>query len=174
MAISATDIETRYSGGAANTSQAASLGGAMSTAGGGAFADNVANNLYDDVSGAESAAGMTDYRGFYVMNNHGTLTLQGAVVFISSDTLSTSTEIDLAVAAEAMNVDMATIASETTVPSGVTFSHPTTAATGLQLNGATGLTAGSRRGVWARRVVTAGASAINDTGTIKVQGDSAP
>ena len=146
----------------------------MSTVAGGLIADNVANNLFDDVSGAESAAGMTDYRGFYVKNNHGSLTLQGAVVFISSDTLSTSTEIDLAIAAEAVSTTMATIASETTVPSGVTFSHPTTAATGLQLNSTTGLAAAAYRGVWARRVVTAGASAINDTGTIKVQGDSAP
>jgi hypothetical protein len=174
LAIASTDIEIRLSGGAANTTPNSALGGAMGTAAGALIATNVANNLFDDVSGSESAAGMTDYRGIYVKNNHGSLTLQSSVIYISADTTSTSTELDLGLAAEAMNVDMATIPNETTAPSGITFSHPTSRATGLQLNGSTGLTAGSRRGVWVRRTVTAGASASADGGDIKVEGDTAP
>lgn len=174
MAIAASDIQFILSGGAANTSQAAALGGAISTAGGGVIVDNVANNLFDDVTGSESAAGDIEYRGIYAKNNHGSLTLAGAVIYVSSDTLSTSTELDLAIAAEAVSTTMATIANESTAPSGVTFSHPTTRATGLQLNSTTGLAPAGYRGVWVRRTVTAGAAAINDTGTLKIEGDTAP
>jgi hypothetical protein len=174
VAIASTDIEFRLSGGAANTDPNAALGGAMGTAAGALIADNVKNNLFDDVTGTEAAAGDVEYRGFYVKNNHGTLTFQGAVVYVSSDTLSTSTEIDLGIAAEAVSTAMATIANESTAPAGITFSHPTTRATGLQLNSTTGLAAAAYRGVWARRTITAGASAINDTGTVKAEGDTAP
>jgi hypothetical protein len=171
MPIVASDIQWRLSGGAANANVNASLGGAMSST---AIADAVNNNLFDDVSGAESTAGMTDYRGFYVRNAHATLTLQDARIYISSLTTSADTEFDLAAAAEAMNVDMATIGSETSAPSGVTFTRPTTYTGGIQLNGSTGLTASSRKGVWIRRTVNAGAAAASDSGTIKVEGDTAP
>lgn len=171
MAIVTADIQWRLSGGAGNASVNASLGGVISST---AIADATANNLYDDVTGAESAAGMIDFRGFYVRNNHGTLTLQDARIYISSATSSADTEFDIAVAAEAMNVTMATIATELTVPATVTFTRPTTYTGGLQLNAATGLTAGSTKGVWIRRTVTAGASAAADTGTLKVEGDTLP
>lgn len=171
MPIVSTDIQWRLSGGAANSDPNAALGGAMSST---AIADAVANNLWDDVSGAESASGDTEYRGFYVRNNHGTLTLQGAVIYISSATSSADTEFDIGVAVEAMNVQMATIANESTAPSSVTFSRPTTFAGGLQLNSATGLTSGSNRGVWIKRTVNAAAAAAADTGTLKVEGDTGP
>jgi len=139
-----------------------------------AIADATNNNLFDDVSGAESATGDTEYRGFYVRNNHGTLTLQDARIYISSATSSADTEFDIAIAAEAMNVTMATIANESTAPATVSFTRPTTYAGGLQLNAATGLTAGSNRGVWIKRTVNAAAAAAADTGTLKVEGDTAP
>jgi hypothetical protein len=134
--------------------------------------DNVNNNLFDDVSGAESAAGSVEYRGFYVRNNDGSRDLTDARIYISSLTSSADTEFDLAIAVQAVNVDMATIANETTAPATVTFTRPTTYAGGLQLNGATGLVPAARRGVWIRRTVTAGAAAANDSGTITVEGDS--
>jgi hypothetical protein len=171
LAIVAADIQWRLSGGAGNADPNASLGGVMSAT---AIVDATNDNLFDDVSGAESQAGDTEYRGFYVRNNHGTLTLQGAVIYISSLTSSADTEFDIGVAVEAMNVDMATIANESTAPSSVTFSRPTTFAAGLQLNGATGLTAGSRRGGWIKRTVNASAAAAADAGTLKVEGDTAP
>lgn len=171
MPIVASDIQWRLSGGAANSNVNASLGGAMSST---AIADATNNNLFDDVSGAESAAGDTNYRGFYVRNNHGSLTLVDARIYISSLTSSADTEFDLAVAAEAMNVQMATIANEATAPATVSFSRPTTYTGGLQLNSATGLTSGSNRGVWIKRSVTAGAAAAADAGTLKVEGDTAP
>jgi hypothetical protein len=171
MPIVTADIQWRLTGGVGNVDPNASLGGVMSTT---AIVDATNDNLFDDVSGAESAAGDIEYRGFAVRNNHGSLTLQGSVIYISSLTSSADTEFDLAVAAEAMNVTMATIANESTAPATVSFTRPTTFAGGLQLNGATGLTAGSFRGVWIRRTVGAAAAAAADAGTLKVEGDTAP
>jgi hypothetical protein len=168
--ITTTDIEYRLSGGAANTSPAASLGGAMSTAGGGVITSGGANNLWDDVSGAESSAGDTEYRGFYVKNNHGSLTWQSVFVWIDSLTSSADTEFDIALAAEAVNVAMATIANESTAPATVTFSRPTTKAGGLSIGN---IPNGQFKGIWIKRTVTAGAAAANDTGSIRCEGDTA-
>src|SRR5690349_24475974 len=104
MPIVAADIQTRYSGGAANSDPNASLGGAKSA---NSFATGVQNNLWDDVPGSESASGKVEYRGFYAHNAHASLTLQGPVIWIDSLTSSGDTEFDLAVAAEAVNVQMA-------------------------------------------------------------------
>lgn len=173
MPIVASDIEFRYSGGSGNTSANACLGGAISTAGGGTADTGVKNDLFDDVTSSEAAAGSVEYRGIYVKNNHGTITLEDARIWVSSDTSSASDELDIGVAVEAVNASMATIANETTAPTSVVFSHPTTYAGGLALNGSTGLTAGSFKGVWVRRTVTAGAGAASVTGTLSVQGNTA-
>jgi hypothetical protein len=95
MAITASDIEYRLSGGAANTSPAAALGGAMSTAGGGVITSAALNNLWDDVSGAEAAAGDIEYRCIYVKNAHGSLTWQSVVIWIDSLTSDADTEFDI-------------------------------------------------------------------------------
>lgn len=171
MPIVASDIQTRYSGGAGNASAAASLGGAMSTT---QFADNVANNLWDNVSGSESAAGDVEYRAFYVLNNHGSLTWQLMVAWIDSLTSSGSTEFDIGMASEAVNTAIAqTIADEGTAPSSVTFTRPTSKATGLPAGGVN-VPAGQFKGVWIRRTVTAGAAAAADTGSIRFEGDTGP
>lgn len=136
--------------------------------------DNTDNNLFDDVSGAESAAGDTEYRGIYIQNDHGSLTLQDARIYVSVQSTSPDTDIDVALAAEAVNTTMATIANESTAPTSVTFTDAAVSyATGLQLNGATGLPAGQRKGVWVKRVVNAAAAAAVDTATLKVEGDTA-
>jgi hypothetical protein len=167
--ITATELLWKLSGGAANANVNAALGGAMSTT---QIVDATNNNLFDDVSGAESAAGSVEYRGFYIHNNHGSLTLQDARAFISSLTSSGNTEFDIGIGPEAVSTAMATIANETTAPASVTFTRPTTYAAGIQLNGATGLPAAGYRGIWIRRTVTAGATAAADTGTIRVEGDT--
>jgi hypothetical protein len=149
----------------------ASLGGAMSSV---EIVDNVDNNLFDDVSGVESAAGDVEYRGFYILNNHGSLALSDARIYISSLTSSATTEFDLGIAAEAVNVNMATIANESTAPGSVTFTRPTTYSGGIALNSTTGLAAGARKGVWIRRTVDVASPAALDTGSIKVEGDTLP
>src|SRR4051812_46993412 len=106
MPIVATDIEWRYSGGAANTDPNACLGGAISTAGAGLIDDAVKNDLFDDVSAAEALGGDIEYRGFYVKNIHATLTLQDARIYMSADSARADDTLDLAIGGEAVNVAM--------------------------------------------------------------------
>jgi hypothetical protein len=165
MPIVSGDIHYRLSGGAANSTPSASLGGAKSST-------QVTNGtLFDDVSGAESAAGHTDYRCVYVHNNHGTLTLQNAKVWIQTNTPSSQTTIALALAGEGLNGTAETIANENTAPAGESFSStPVDYSTGLSL---TNIPAGQHYAVWIRRVVDAGAAAAADSFTIRVEGDTA-
>lgn len=143
----------------------------MSTLAGGTIDDNVANDLFDNVTAAEAAAGSIEYRGFYIKNAHATLTLTDARIYISSDSTSATDELDIAIASEAIDVTMGTIANETTAPSGPTFSHPTTYSAGLAINSTTGIAAGSKRGVWIRRTVTAGSNPIAaNSCTLRVEG----
>jgi hypothetical protein len=170
MAITDSDLEYRLSGGATNTDPAAALGGAMSTVAGGIITTNVLNNLFDDVSGDESAAGDIEYRGIYVKNKHGSLTWTTVKAWISSLTASTDDEIAIALADEGVNAAMETIVNESTAPVGPSFSSPTTKGTGLSLGD---IPAGQYYGLWVRRTVTAAAAAYdNDVGTIKCEGDT--
>ena len=171
MPIVGTDIVYRLSGGAANTAPASSLGGARSTAGGGIITSGVANNLWDDVSGDESALGDTEYRGIYVLNNHGTLVLQNTKLWIDSLTSSANTEFDIALAGEGLNGTMETVANESTAPVGETFTRPTTKAGGLTMGN---IPAGQHYGFWIKRTVDVGAAAASDSGSVRVEGDTAP
>lgn len=170
MAIASSDIEYRLSGGASNTDPAAALGGAMSTVAGGIITSGSANNLWDDVSSSEAATGDTEYRGFYVKNKHGSLTWENVVVWIDSLTSSGDTEFDIALADEAVGVAMETIADESTAPSGPSFTRPTSKGAGLAIGN---IAAGSYKGIWIKRTVTAGAAAANDSGSIRCEGDTA-
>lgn len=166
MAIQASDIHFRLSGGSGNSSPAASLGGVMSTT------TDAGSNIYADITGAESAAGVTKYRGVYVYNAHGSLSYLAPRVWISPDTPSADTDADIALATEAVGVDMATIATETTAPSGVTFTNAADSyANGLQIPD---IPNGSRKGIWLKLVVNAGAAAAADSFTANVQGDTNP
>lgn len=172
MPVAASDIQFRYSGGAANTSAAACLGGAMSTAGAGVVDDNVKNDLFDDVSSAETTAGDVEYRAIYIKNNHASIALTDASIYISSNSTSTTEEVDIALADEAVDTTIETIANESTAPVGPTFTHPTAAGT-LKLNSTTGLAAQSFKGVWLRRTVDAGTTAqANNAFTLAVTGDT--
>lgn len=172
MAIIPADLIYRLSGGATNTDPNASLGGAMSTVGGGIIPDATTENLFDNVTGGEASAGDVNYRGFYVENSHGSITLQNAVIWIDQDTTSTNDEIDIALALEAIDVAMeGPLANETIAPTSVTFSHPVTKATALSIGN---LPSGSFKGVWIRRTVDAGAGAISgNQGGTRIEGDTA-
>jgi hypothetical protein len=173
MAIIASDIVFRLSGGAANASQTASLGGARSTAGGAAIiTTDTINNVWSDVSGAEGAAGSVKYRCIYVLNNHGSLTYTAPKIWISANTTSADDEIDIAIGSSAVNGVEQTIANEDTAPTGgVTFTHPTTFAGGLALSD---LPFGQHRAIWIKRTVNAAAAAANaNPYTLSVQGETA-
>lgn len=164
MAIASTDIQYRLSGGAGNTSPAASLGGAKSTTAAGA-------NIFDDVASAEAVAGDTEYRCVYVHNAHASLTLVGAVFWIQANTPSASTTFDVGVGTSAVNGTEQTVADENTAPSGVTFSAAATQGAGVALGD---IPAGQSRAVWLRRTIQAGTGATNDTANFRVTGDTAP
>jgi hypothetical protein len=168
MPIVSTDIKIFYSGGSGNTDPNASLGGVKSST---EPTDNTLNNLFDDVSGTESNAGDTEYRGIYVYNNHGTLTMQNTKVYIGSDSSSADDAWAIALAGEGVNATMETISDESTAPVGETFSSPTTYAGGLSMGS---IAPGQRYGLWIRRTVNAGAAADNnDAATLKVDCDTA-
>lgn len=168
MPIASTDIHYRLSGGAANSDVNASLGGAKSST---QITSASLHNLFDLVTAAESSPGDTEYRGIYVHNNHGTLTLQSTVVWVQTETPSSGTQMDLALAGEGLNGTMETVADESTAPVGETFSHPTTKAGGLSMGN---IPAGQHYGLWIRRVVSASTGAASaDAGILRVEGDTA-
>lgn len=171
MPVDAAEIRLWYSGGAGNTDPNASLGGARGTTDPGAeVTDNVKNDLFSNTTPAQASAGTDAYRGIYVMNHDGALAAQDIRCYISTGTGSADDELDIAIADEAVNVTIETIANEETAPVGPVFSHPTTYAGGLQLNGATGLTAGSYKGLWIRKTTNPGAAAATDnTGTLTTE-----
>lgn len=179
MAIVASDIKFKLSTteGSAGSSQAqadpnASLGKFVSTT----EMTSGANSLFDDISGAENAAETIDYRCVFVHNTHESLTLQNAVVYVSSEVAGGA---NIAIAVDdigpvdddSVSDQADEIANETTAPTSVgEFSTPTTADAGLDLGD---IGPGQVRAVWVRRTAT-NSAAINDDGfTLAVTGDTA-
>lgn len=130
-------------------------------------------NIFDDVSGAEAAAGTVEYRCFFVLNNHATLTLTNPQLTINSETagggtINTATD-NIAVSAKGSgSAQAAAIANETTAPTGVSAFGTTALSLG-------DLAPGQVKGVWLKRTVTAGAAATNPDGVVlRVTGDTLP
>ena len=167
MPIISTDIVYRLSGGASNTDVNASLGGAKSSTSVGTGL----HNLFDVVGSAEAAAGDTEYRCVYVHNNHGTLTMQSAKIWISSNTPSTDTTVEIALGSSAVNGTETSVANENTAPSGPTFSAPASEGAALSIGD---IPAGEHKAVWIKRIVNAGAAAYNSDGcTLTTKCDTA-
>lgn len=151
----------------------ASLGKYISTT---QWTGGSANDLFDDISGAENAASTVDYRCIFAHNSNASNTLVGTKVWISAETAG-GASIALAtdnIAASALNqagAQAAEIATETTAPSGVSaFSSPTTLGTGLTIGDLT--TAAPCRAFWVRRTATNSAALSNDGVTIALGGDT--
>lgn len=179
MAITATDIVFRLSvitGSAGDSTAQGNVNNALGKYASTTAMSTGANALFDDISGAENAASTVDYRCFFVLNNHATLTLQNAVVYLSAETaggasIAVATDNIAASAKGSASAQAAQIANETTAPSGVSaFSSPTTAGTGLTLGS---LTPGQVKGVWVRRTAANTAALDNDGVTLAVTGDTA-
>lgn len=173
MAITESEIQYRLTGGAANSDPNASLGGAISNTA--VDLETTLHNLFDKVSGAESAAGAVEYRCIGVRNGNASLTLEAARVWIASQVASGAT---IAIGVETpVSGSVQTIANETTAPTAVSFSAPADYANGLVLtsegNAAGEIAAGEWVAVWIRRTVPAATSALdNDGATLQVQGDT--
>lgn len=160
MPIISSEIKFYLSGGSGNSDPAASLGGAISTT------EVTGSTLFDTVSGAESAAGDTNYRCIYVKNTDGALTLFGSKIWLQTDSES---QLTIALGGEGMNGTAETVANEATAPSGETFSEAASEGAALSMGD---MDAGEYYPVWIKRVVTAGASAASATFTLRAKGDT--
>lgn len=179
MAIAASDIKIRLStqsGAAGNTNTstpADSLGKFIATTD---LTDNSLDNLFRDITAAESAAGVTIYRCFFVYNSHGSLTYQNAKIWIASQQAGggdMTMGLDPAgvVAVGLGSAQAAAPADETTAPAGVTFSNPNSEGAALSIGN---MANGTCQAVWVKLVVSAGASAVADQAVVTVKGDTDP
>jgi hypothetical protein len=168
MPIADSDIKYDLSGGTSNSNQHASLGGARSTTT--QITDNTLHNAFNLAPGSEAAAGSVKFRTFYARNGHGTLTLFDTRLFISQDSTGTQDEVDIALDGAGKNGTAETLSDENDVPTGESFTHPTTYAGGLSMGD---MAAGDVYPFIERRTISAGANAVdNSTVRIKVQGDT--
>ena len=166
MAITASDIKLFLSGGAGNSDPNASLGGAISTT---EITDATDNNLFDDVSGDESFSGDTEYRAFFVKNNHGSLTWQSVKVWIDTNTPGVDS-VEIGIEAS-KGTPKQTIANESTAPTGISFSAPANKAAGLSLGD---LLTTDVYMVWVKRIVPENCTAYTANNfKIKFEGDTA-
>ena len=157
MPITTPDFVTRLSGGASNAVGNNALGGVKSSE----VMPTSIDGLFDATSAAEAVAGRIEYRCVYLHNANGTDAMTDARVFVQANTPLAGTTLDIGIGTSAVNGVEQTIANETTAPSGVSFSAPTDAASGIVLGN---IPAGQHRAIWLRRTVTAGAgSSANDT-----------
>jgi hypothetical protein len=175
MAIIASDIVKRLSVAAAAgdttaSTPAASLGDQVSTT---AITDAQIGNIFDDVNGAEAAAGSVDYRCIFILNNHATLTYVGANVAVQSETAGGAT-IDIATdniavsAKGAASAQAAVIANEGVAPTGVSAFGDGPLTIG-------DMAPGQVKAIWIRRTTPPGATMMNpDNFVLVVSGDTLP
>ena len=177
-AIVAGEILFKYSttagaaGNAGTSTPTGSLGKYISTS---AWAGGAANDLFDDISGAENAASTVDYRCVFVHNSNTANPLQNAVVYMSAE-VAGGASIAIAVdttAASAIGSATAQALQATTELAGpqtsLTYSSPTTAGTGLALGN---IPVGNCRAFWVRRTAANSSALSNDGVTIAVAGDT--
>jgi hypothetical protein len=132
----------------------------MSTVAGGIIPQSkTLNSEFDDISGDEAFAGDTEYRCFAFQNGHPTLTAVGGKLYVLQDSTSANTAMSIGLDPSGKNGTATTIATEGDAPAGVTFTAPTSKATGLSIPD---LLPGDWINVWVKRVVTAGMAAIDD------------
>jgi hypothetical protein len=178
MAITSSDILIKLSvktGSAGDTTAgtpAGSLGKYISTT---EVSGTALNNIFDDVTGQENFDSDTEYRCIFVHNNHATLTLQNAVVYISAQVAggaAAAIAVD-SVASSAVGSSSAQaleVATENDAPAAISFSAPTTRGTGLSLGN---IAAGSVKAFWIRRLANNTSALDNDGLTFVVSGDTA-
>ena len=160
MPITSPDFSIRLSGGASNANGNASLGGVKSSS----VMSSAIDGLFDAVTAAQAVSGLVEYRCIYIHNANASDVMTATRAWLSANTPLAGTTIDIGVGTAAVNATEQTTANETAVPTGVTFTAPPTAATGLAHGN---IPAGQHRAIWLRRTVTAGSgSSVNDTFTV--------
>lgn len=160
-----TDIKYRLSGGTSNTDPKLSLGGVISNT----EVSTAKHGLFDYAKPEEAEIGSVKYRCVFVKNVHVSETLSDAVLYMSLETTSSYTTIDIAYDSTGTQ----SVVNENTAPSSpvLTFSKPTSKATGIALGN---IAPGATKMIWERRTVTAGAvKLVGDTGQLMVVGGTA-
>lgn len=176
-AIVAADIVWRYSvvTGSAGNSVAGtangSLGKYISTT---AWTGGTVNDLFDDISGAENVASTVDYRCIFLYNSNGANALQNAVLYLSAEvsggaSIAIGADTTAASALANASAQALLIASETTAPSGVTFTAPTTAGSGISLGS---IPVGQVKAFWVRRTAANTVAVSGDGVTLAWSGDT--
>lgn len=167
--IDPANLKYYLSGGATNTDPNASLGGGRSTT---AVATGL-NNLFDDVTGDEAVSGIVEYRCVYFRNDDpNTNGLMSPLLWVASNTPSATTTLDIGLDPAGKNAEATTTPNETTAPAGVTFSAPSSKATGISLPNEP-YAQNDYIAVWIRRTVSAGTSSTaSDVATLRVEGDT--
>jgi hypothetical protein len=173
--IVSTDLVFRFSAPAASAGDATA--GAPDTSLGKYVANNAIttatlHNLFDKVTGAESAAGESEYRCGFVLNNHATLTAVAATIFDASETaggatITVASDNIAASAKGSSSVQAAVVADENTAPTGVSaFGSSATLGD---------IAPGQVKAFWVKRTVAPGTTAIAGDGVIlEVDCDTLP
>lgn len=141
-------FSVRLTGGATNTSLAASIGGAESSTS--LVLSPGDSGLLRTITNAESIAGITYYRCVSVRNEEATAA--GTVIAYISGQLADTPQLAIGVATQAAGVTVTAIANETTAPAGVTFSEPASSGAGISLGS---IPAGDGKGLWLRTTIPA-------------------
>lgn len=179
MPIASTDILFKLSAPGASAGNAiaagaagTSLGKYVSTT---VVVDATMDNVFPDVTGDENAASNVDYQCLFIHNNHATLTLQNAVMWLASEV---SGGVNMALGADTVapsavgssTAQALLIANKNTAPAGVGFSAPTTKAAGISLGS---IGPGQVKALWLRRTATNSVAVNTDGLAVRVEGDTA-
>lgn len=139
------------------------IGGDVST-----FPAEGANNLFAVFSGAESAAGRTEYACVFVRNTSAQ-TAFNVEVYISSEDTHELVEASLGLGTSGVDIAETSTADEVTAPTGVTF----VAADGVAESIAIGdLTAGQYKSLWVELVVPTGTTATDFNFQVTIAADT--
>lgn len=162
-------VTFRYSGGAANDDPLLSIGGAESSEGGqeATGLDGVLLNVVPSFDRLDAIAGKTVYRGVYVhLEDNGFATPADLAVWLDTLDLASGVAVAIGAAPEGSGGTMQAIANETTAPSGVSFSAPTTEGGAISLGE---VASDEGAGVWIRTTLTAhGAGGLGNNFSLSV------
>lgn len=127
---------------------------------------NIAENIFDDVAKADAKAGDTEYRGVYWENDHATDSMVDIRMWMETNTPGQDV-VQIALAVEAKNVSMATIADENTAPATVDFdaANPVDYDSGIAIPD---LSAGDFQGWWLKRTVPAGTNESQENNSFRI------
>lgn len=134
------------------------------------------NNLFDDITGEENAAGDVEYRCLFVLNNDPALTLIGAKIHLENQvangaTVSIAVDDIAASSKGSASAQAAEVADESAAPTGTgAFSEPGSLAAALTLGD---IGPGQVKAFWVRRTALAGTAVDDDGVDFIVSGDTA-